>query len=129
MNLVKWLRSGTLVGVGYLLSPLSWWNDLVVNFPVALVFAYGLGWFNAHWFFPGAIAGYWFSNVLGIVMMQFGAMDMVVAGDQRRIKRDLLLGLGGATLYTLIVAMLVYWHVLSIPDFLWDLPSQAMSGK
>jgi hypothetical protein len=123
MKLVKWLRSGTLVGVGYLLSPLSWWNDLVVNLPVALAVGYGLAWLQPHWLLPGTIAGYWFSNVLAIVMMQLGAMDMVVANDQRRIKRDVLIGLGGATLYTLVVTVLIYFHILTVPEFLLDAPS------
>ena len=120
MNLMKWLRSGALVSIGYLLSPLSWWNDLVVNLPVALVFGYGVRWFNPHWFLPGTIAGYWISNVLGIVMMQFGTMEILLDSDQRRIKRDLLVGLGGATLYTVVVALLVYFHVLSVPEFLFN---------
>ena len=32
---------GTLAFIGYMLSPLSWWNDLFVNWPLALAFAWG----------------------------------------------------------------------------------------
>lgn len=107
-----------MVGMGYMLSPLSWWNDLFFNLPIALVFGYAVRWFNPDWFLPGTIGGYWLSNVLGIVMMQFGAMDMFLTDEKRNLKRDLLLGLGGSTLYTLIVAALVYFQVLAVPDFL-----------
>lgn len=118
MNLLKKLRGGTLVGLGYMLSPLSWWNDLFFNLPIALVFGYGASWIDAAWFVPGTVIGYWLSNVVGIVMMQFGAVDIFSADGQQNVKRDLLLGLGGATLYTLVVAALVYLNVLKMPEFL-----------
>ncbi len=51
-------------------------------------------------------------------MMQFGATDMFLSDEKRNTKRDVLIGLGGSTLYTLIAAALVYFHVLDIPDFL-----------
>ncbi len=121
MNLLKNLRGGALVGIGYMLSPLSWWNDLVFNLPIALVFGYGVSWLNPHWFIPGTIVGYWLSNVLGMVMMQFGAVDLFLADDQRNTSRDLWMGFGGATLYTILAAALVYFHVLEIPEFLLDL--------
>lgn len=120
-KLIKKLRGGTLIGIGYMLSPLSWWNDLFFNLPIALVFGYALGWFNPSWFLPGTIIGYWLSNVLGIVMMQFGAMDMFLTQEKRNIKRDLLIGLGGSTVYTFIVSILIYFHVLNVSDFLTNL--------
>lgn len=120
-NWLKRLRGGALTGIGYMLSPLSWWNDLFFNLPIALVFGYGVSWISQDWFLPGTIVGYWLSNVLGIVMMQFGAMDMFLAEEKRDLKRDLLIGFGGATLYTIVVAALVYFHILQVPDFLADL--------
>ncbi len=121
VTLFKKLRGGALMGIGYMLSPLSWWNDLFFNLPIALVFGYSISWMNPNWFLPGTIVGYWLSNVLGIVMMQFGAVDMFLTDDKRNVKRELLTGLGGATLYTLIVSALIYFHVLKMPDFLMDL--------
>ena len=35
----KKLRGGFFLVVGYLLSPLCWWNDLIFNLPVAYLFA------------------------------------------------------------------------------------------
>lgn len=106
------------MGVGYMLSPLSWWNDVVFNLPIALVFGYLVSWAKPEWFLPFTLIGYWISNVLGIVMMQMGAMDMIQGDQPRNLKRDLWLGLGGSTLYTGVIAALVYFHVLAIPDFL-----------
>ena len=120
MNLFKNLRGGALISLGYMLSPLSWWNDLFFNLPIALVFGYGVSWLDSRWFFPGTIIGYWLSNVAGMVMMQFGAVDIFLSEEKRNITRDTVIGFGSATLYTVIVSGLVYFHVLDIPDFLTD---------
>lgn len=120
-DLLKNLRGGTLVSLGYMLSPLSWWNDLFFNLPIALVFGYGVSWITPQWFVPGTIIGYWLSNVLGMVMMQFGAVDIFVSDENRNIRRDTLIGFGSATLYTVVVSALVYFHILDIPNFLMDL--------
>ncbi len=110
------LRGGVLLTLGYLLSPLSWWNDLVFNLPIALGFGYVINVFVPDSLLWGTIAGYWLSNVAGMVLMQFGALDML--NQPRQTRRDLLLGLGGSTLYTLVIAGLVYGHILEIPPFL-----------
>ncbi|MEM8639065.1 MAG: hypothetical protein AAGG51_09650 [Cyanobacteria bacterium P01_G01_bin.54] len=117
----KNLRGGLLVSIGYMLSPLSWWNDLFFNLPIALVFGYGISWLHPSWFVPGTILGYWLSNVLGMIMMQFGAVDIFLAEEKRNLTRDIWIGFGGATLYTIVVSGLVYFHVLAMPDFLTDL--------
>ncbi|MCX7595306.1 MAG: hypothetical protein N2235_16405 [Fischerella sp.] len=121
VNLLKKLRGGVLVGIGYMLSPLSWWNDLFFNLPIALVFGYAVSWIYPNWFLPGTVIGYWFSNVLGILMMQFGAIDIFLTEDRRNIRRDLPIALGSSTLYTLVISALVYLHVLKVPDFLMNL--------
>ena len=108
-----------------MLSPLSWWNDVFFNLPIALVIGYGASWLNPQWFFPGTVIGYWLSNVIGMVMLQFGASDALRQDAspnlKRDLKRDLWLGFGGATLYTLVGTALIYFHRLDIPDFLVDL--------
>lgn len=111
-----------MAGIGFMLSPLSWWNDVFFNLPIALGVGYAVSWLKADWFIPGTIAGYWLSNVLGILMMQFGAIEMVVGEEKRNVKREVLLGLGGSTLYTLIVIALAYFHVLEAPTFLTAKP-------
>ncbi|MFS8793456.1 MULTISPECIES: hypothetical protein [unclassified Synechococcus] len=41
----KKLRGGILLILGFMLSPLSWWNDLFFNLPIA----YGLGYLCSLW--------------------------------------------------------------------------------
>jgi hypothetical protein len=121
LDMQRYFRSGALVSIGYMLSPLSWWNDVFFNLPIALVLGYGVSWLQPDWFFPGTIAGYWLSNVLGMVMMQLGATDLLMAEERRNPLRDTLIGCGGATLYTVVVTALVYFQVLEMPQFLTDL--------
>lgn len=58
---------------GYILSPLSWWNDLYVNVPLSYVFA-GLASRLYKAVFLGAfIVCYWITNIAGFIMMHKGA--------------------------------------------------------
>ncbi|MEQ8975648.1 MAG: hypothetical protein RIE73_35370 [Coleofasciculus sp. C1-SOL-03] len=116
--MLKKLRGGFLMGIGYMLSPLSWWNDLFFNMPIAYLFAYLFSWIFPDLFLPLTAVGYWLSNIIGILMMQMGATDMLFEQKQRNSKKDLLIGFGTSTVYTLVVLALMYFHVLESPVFL-----------
>ncbi len=114
--LLKKLRGGLLFGIGYLLSPLCWWNDLIFNLPVAYGFGYLCHWFVADWFIPGAIAGYWLSNIVGILLMQFGVVDVFQKAEGHNFKKELLTGVLSSTAYTLLILALVQFKILTVPD-------------
>lgn len=115
-----WLRrlwGGTLVVVGYLLSPLCWWNDLVINLPLALGFGY-----LASRPFPETLVamtavGYWLTNVVGFVLMQQGAAT-ALQKDGQGSRQSLRNGLITSTVYTVAIAALIQLHLLEMPDFL-----------
>lgn len=116
LPLLKLFRGGFLLVLGYLLSPLSWWNDLFFNLP----FAYGLGYlasrFSPSFFLPAAIAGYWLSNVAGILLMQLGIVDVFQGeAQERNFKKELLTGLASSTAYTLVILGLIHFHILETP--------------
>ncbi|WP_242039817.1 hypothetical protein [Anabaena sphaerica] len=50
-----------------------------------------------------------------------GIYGYVFQQEQRNLKRDLLLGLGGYTIYTVVLVLLIYFHILEVPAFLTDL--------
>ena len=114
--LVAWKRilQGSVLGfVGFMLSPLSWWNDAFVNLPLAV----GFGWLVALVYRPafegGVIAGYWLTNVLGLVLMHKGCKqvrspDQVPTYGWRSFCRDLLISL----LYTIGIFLLLNLKVL-----------------
>jgi hypothetical protein len=112
------LRGFLLVGVGYMLSPLSWWNDLFFNLPIAYLFGYLVSWINPDLFLPFTIVGYWVSNILGILMMQMGATDIFFKDKPKNLQKDVLIGLGSSTVYTILILGLLYFHILEIPSFL-----------
>jgi hypothetical protein len=113
------LRALLLLAIGWLLSPLCWWNDLVINLPVAWGVARLLAHWQAAWFTPGLVIGYWMSNVAGILLMQSSALEVFRSDDEpRHPQRELLLGLATSTAYTLAVLALVKIGVLQtlLPD-------------
>ncbi len=117
-SLVRKLGGGVLVGLGYWLSPLSWWNDLVFNFPIAYAFGWVVDQVHGGWLWPGTVVGYWLSNVAGMILMQVGAVEVLSTSPERSWRRQLWWGVGGSTVYTVAIAALAYCHVLELPDFL-----------
>jgi hypothetical protein len=109
---------GLVAFIGYLLSPLSWWNDLFVNVPLALAFAWLVSCIHRAAFAPSFVLGYWLTNVLGMVLLHRGteaAMGTGVKGyNRRQILRDLLIALA----YTALIVALVKLGILGpLPDY------------
>ena len=101
-------KGGGLAFIGFLLSPLSWWNDLFVNVPLAVAFGWLVGLVYRPAFAPAVIVGYWLTNVLGFVLMHKGVMRALSPADakpysRRDLGRDLLISL----LYTLLIVALM----------------------
>ncbi|WP_197064735.1 hypothetical protein [Leptolyngbya sp. KIOST-1] len=116
--LLRRLWGGTLVVVGYLLSPLCWWNDLVINLPLALGFGYLVSrpWPDA--LVPLTGVGYWLTNVVGFVLMQQGAVTALQKEGEGSKTNSLRNGLITSTVYTVAIVVLVQFHIIEMPDFL-----------
>lgn len=111
--LFKKMRGGLLFVIGYLLSPLSFWNDLFFNLPVAYGFGYLWSWISQDWFLPATIVGYWLSNIAGILLMQFGAIDVLrESPKERNFKKELAMGILSSTAYSLLILALVQFKIL-----------------
>jgi hypothetical protein len=112
------LKGGFFLVIGYLLSPLCWWNDLIFNLPIAYAFGYICSFFTPKLLMPGVIIGYWLSNIIGILLMQAGAIDVLQNQSQERNwKKELFTGLLSSTAYTLIILILIHFHIINTPDF------------
>ncbi len=111
----KKIRDGILFTIGYILSPLSFWNDLFVNIPIAYVFGLMFGLISSDLFLAGLIIGYWLSNIAGFILMHFGAKDLISKGEtvytKKNLLKDLLISIG----YTFILILLVYLGLLKFP--------------
>src|SRR5438552_1064327 len=70
MNWKRKFHGSLLALIGYLLSPLSWWNDAFVNLPLAVAFGWVVSSFYPPAFGAGVIVGYWLTNLLGFILLQ-----------------------------------------------------------
>lgn len=118
MSLKRKLAGGTLAFIGFLLSPLSWWNDLFVNVPLALAFAWVVSLFWPAVFGASFVLGYWLTNILGLVLMQKGAQQALSGEAKPYTRRQLAGDIGISLAYTLLIIALVKHGVLKpLPDY------------
>jgi Zn-dependent protease with chaperone function len=113
------LKGTLFLVIGFLLSPLSWWNDLFFNLPIAYGFGYICSWISPNLLFPCAIVGYWLSNILGILLMQVGALNVFSGQPERSLKKELLTGLISSTVYTIIILALLQLKILANPELIF----------
>src|SRR5258706_7116842 len=106
------LTGGIVAVIGFMLSPLSWWNDLFVNVPLALAFAWVVSLFYKPAFEVSLIIGYWLTNVLGFVLMHKGAQRVLSEKERRYSRRDLLRDVGISLLYTALILGLLKLGIL-----------------
>jgi hypothetical protein len=110
----KTITGSLLALVGYILSPLSWWNDAFVNVPLAYVFAWLVSIFSRRLFGPSFVVGYWLTNIIGLVMMHKGICQMIrqeycePANLRKRLIHDLLISIG----YTGVIILLVKFNII-----------------
>lgn len=105
------LSGGVLATIGYLLSPLSWWNDAFINIPLALVFAWAVSFLYRPAFAASLIIGYWLTNVLGLVLMHKGARQ-VFSEKPIASRRELWTDVIVSVVYTVAIVVLVKFGVL-----------------
>ncbi len=110
------MKGGLLATVGYLLSPVSWWNDLFVNIPLAYAFGALVGLINEDLFLPAMVAGYWITNILGFVLMHRGIKEVVSKSESSGYsKGDMIKDLCVSVVYTAVVVILVLAGFLRLP--------------
>jgi len=93
--------------IGFMLSPLSWWNDAVVNLPWRGFLPRRSRSFinqqpspNSKVFDGLLIFGYWLTNVLGFVLMHKGAQKILSKEEKKILAARVAAGCGSiADLY------------------------------
>ena len=115
------MQGGALAFIGFLLSPLSWWNDLFVNVPLATAFAWMVAALHPPAFKPALVIGYWLTNVLGLVLLHIGARRTLTRETSKPYAvRDLAKALGWSLLYTLLILLLIKAGVLQPLADYWE---------
>ena len=102
------LKGGIIGVVGFILSPLSWWNDAFVNLPLAL----GFGWVVALLYKPAfevaVIIGYWLTNIIGMLLLHKGVQRTVnPEASLSYTKRQLFSDFAISIAYTFLIIVLI----------------------
>jgi hypothetical protein len=113
------IQGSLLAFIGFLLSPLSWWNDLFVNVPLAAAFAWMVSYFHPPAFEASLIVGYWLTNVAGLVLLHKGAKQVNAAVpviyNGRELAKDVIVSL----IYTGVIVGLIKLNFLApLPQIL-----------
>jgi hypothetical protein len=109
MKYQRKISGGIVVTIGYILSPLSWWNDLFVNIPIAYAFGWLASLISKSAFLPVFIVSYWLTNIAGLIMLHKGIQRMAAKEDGKTtysakgLMRDIVLSL----IYTGVIIILV----------------------
>jgi hypothetical protein len=103
----KKVTGGILVTLGYLLSPLSWWNDLFLNIPIAYGVAFLFSLISKNLFAPAMIIAYWLTNITGFILMHKGAKKFIGSEEHKYNKDDFGKDICISILYTLVVVILI----------------------
>ncbi len=113
------IQGGVIGFVGFMLSPLSWWNDLSVNVPLAVGFGWLVSLLQKAWFEPAVIVGYWLTNIIGLVLLQKGVQRAATGSAPPKYSRkDFIKDIVISLLYTLLIVVLVKLKVLQpISDY------------
>ena len=105
----KKLYGGILGVIGFLLSPLSWWNDVFINFPIAYVCACAINFIHKGSFLSAFIIFYWLTNILGFVLLQKGMEKMENGAKEKKgyslknFAKDIVLSI----VYSILIVILV----------------------
>ena len=108
----RYAWNSLLATIGYVLSPLSWWNDLVVNVPLAYAFSIPFTFLHERLFIPSFILGYWLTNLLGFILMHKGVVGIVSKQPHKvSFQRYIIVAL----LYTVVIALMVWFEWIPVP--------------
>lgn len=90
--------------LGWLLSPLTSWNDLFVNIPLAYLLAVPFIKIFHTDFTMTLLAAYWLTNIIGVGMMV--ASGQSIFRDKANRARELAVILGTLIVYSLLMVVI-----------------------
>lgn len=113
------MAKGLLATVGYLLSPLSWWNDFLINIPLAYIFATPFGLISKKLYLPMMVFGYWATNIAGFILLHHGAKGLVFDKKDQYGRKEIIKDVLISFVYTIVVIIFVKIGWLKSPfDYL-----------
>jgi hypothetical protein len=108
-------KGGILAIMGWILSPLTWWNDLVVNIPIAYGFGCLFSLISESLFLPSMVIGYWITNIAGLFLLHKGVVTVVRKEKHKYGRKDLMKDIAISMGYTALIVILVQLDILRLP--------------
>lgn len=103
------MTGSALAFIGFMLSPLSWWNDAFVNFPLAIAFGALVALIYKPAFEAAVVVGYWLTNVIGFILLHKGGEKILSDEEKkytrRQFFRDVLISLAYTGLIVVLLRM------------------------
>jgi uncharacterized PurR-regulated membrane protein YhhQ (DUF165 family) len=94
----------TIFFIGWLLSPLTFWNDAFINIPLSYLLANIFVRFFPKNFVHTVVIFYWLTNVIGLFMMYVSGKYMIKSG--KGIKKELISLILTTIVYSVILILL-----------------------
>lgn len=115
--MIRRVFSGIIAVIGFLLSPLSWWNDLFINLPLAYLGGVFASLFFKDWFYPGILISYWLTNVLGFLMMHWGVRGFMLRKSETKKfhRKELVIFLISTIVYSILMLWLFKHEIIRLP--------------
>jgi len=101
---MRTLIRNTVFFIGWVLSPLTFWNDAFVNIPLSYLIANLLFRFIKTDFLQLVLVAYWFTNVVGLGIMYAAGKD--VAKGRAGVIKGVFSLLVTSVIYSLIIVVL-----------------------
>ncbi|MBI5640875.1 MAG: hypothetical protein HZA17_10655 [Nitrospirae bacterium] len=109
------LRGSVVACIGFVLSPLSWWNDLYVNIPIAYVCAWLVSLFYPDAFLSVFAGSYLATNVLGFILLHKGINKTLSKDEQNKIRytgKNIIRDIAISLFYTGLMVVLIKLQVI-----------------
>ncbi|MDD5422171.1 MAG: hypothetical protein WC592_07965 [Candidatus Omnitrophota bacterium] len=90
--------------IGWVLSPLTFWNDAFINIPISYLCAnITISFFKADLLLV-VLVFYWVSNLLGLLMMYMAGRGVV--HDKKELLREIAIFIATVIIYSILIVFL-----------------------
>lgn len=102
---MKNISKGFIFFIGWILSPLTWWNDAFINLPLSYLTANALFYVIPIPFMWLVVVNYWITNLIGLVFMYLSGRSLILSSRDRK-----------KTIMTMLIFMIIYTLVMAYLD-------------
>lgn len=109
------LKGNIIACIGFILSPLSWWNDPYVNIPIAYICAWLISLLYPGQFLSAFAGAYLGTNLLGFILLHKGLSRSLSKTDSKEIRhtrKNILKDIAISLLYTALMVLLAQLRVI-----------------